>query len=362
MARLYFATNRRLNVTKALRVKSFKTKLDRDAPYLFRVGVTKVAADPGDENAPWQVGASHLYPEDPNAPQPLRGSAALFAELNKELKGSQRELVVYIHGFNTSFKEAMQTAAQIRRRFGKPGREPVVVVFSWPSNGRTMPWSDYYSDRRDAEASANALARFAERFLEFADEIEAADKQTLRDAKGNVSREALRDCGRRVNIIAHSMGTYALRHALQALRRTRGLRPGGRRFSDIFLVAPDEDEDALTHPDKLGPLTDIAHHVHLYHAKNDFILFGSDFTKGNPDRLGAAGPASFTDLSPRVFAIDCNEVSGGPGLLSTRHGYFDDRPEVVDDIALTLLGVPPDDRPERRVRRPNQQWSLKRRP
>ncbi len=65
--------------------------------------------------------------------------------------GVNRDILVFVHGFNTSFDEARSRAAQIvaDARFGG-----VAVLFTWPSRSELF---GYVSDKESATASRDAL-------------------------------------------------------------------------------------------------------------------------------------------------------------------------------------------------------------
>lgn len=72
-----------------------------------------------------------------------------------------------------------------------------------------------------------------------------------------------------------------------------------RVFDQVFLMAPDEDDDAFEHEHKLLPLPRLAKRVNAYFNNEDVAMTVSDKTKGNPDRLGAAAQMA---EEPRALA------------------------------------------------------------
>ena len=124
-----------------------------------------------------------------------------------------------------------------------------------------------------------------------------------------------------------------------------------------FLMAADEDNDALDVPLKLRHLDDLANRIFVYHAANDVALTISDRTKGMPDRLGADGPQNLDQVGERVFAIDCRQVSE-TALTHGRHQYYRLRDEVIRDVQATLADQPQDGRAWRETLRPGQSWRL----
>ncbi len=131
-----------------------------------------------------------------------------------------------------------------------------------------VPLLSYYSDRNDAQASGVAMARSFLRLREFLENL----------GQENFCRQSL-------HLVAHSMGNYALRHAVQAIRAELG-NDIERIFEHIFLMAADEDDDAFEKDHKLRLLPALAKAVHVYHSPDDVALMVSDKTKFKPDRLG----------------------------------------------------------------------------
>jgi len=364
MIRIHFATNRNVKHETSKNGNNFGDRFNAQGPQCFRVGWVEVTngGNPKDDDT-WEVGRCELYPEnlDSSAKAGAKlGSAALFDALRAHLKENDCDLIIYLHGFANDFPNSAKRAAALQRLYSGGTRPVEVVMFSWPSNGEVFPSYNYFSDREDAEISGIAMARALKRFVEFLAEIRAADRETIRQAKlqGLVPTESqLRQCERKLHLVAHSMGNWALRHALI---KYADLHPGRlpRVFDHAFLMAADEDADALEFAHKLGRLTDLANWVSVYHARDDRALQISDSTKGNPDRLGADGPASFDPLPERVVAIDCRDVSDTI-LSHGRHQYYRLRDEVIADVVATLGGIGQQGRPGRIDVRPGRSWRLK---
>lgn len=323
MIPVYFATNR--NQMGSEESPQFGDRFHADGPAFYRVGVAEVAKVSDDPDEGYRVDQVRLSPETGSDGAEGLGSSAIFARLQRQMQEDRRDVLVYLHGFANSFASALARAAQLGEayaiaRAGGGTYQPHVFAFSWPSNGRVAPAWSYFSDRDDAEASGKAMARALLRLVDFL---------------GRVA-----PCGQRLHLVAHSMGNYALRHAVQGLRSLQGddaLKP---IFDNACLMAADEDDDALEpeRPEKLGLLTRIARRIHVYHSSDDHALTISDRTKLNPDRLGYAGPRSFSGLSTRITAIDCALVDRTlfPHL---NHQYYRLRPEAIRDVSAVLSGL-----------------------
>lgn len=337
---VYFATNRdEIRNAEGITI-GFGDSLNPVSPAYLRFGSADVTP-PGRKNADWAVSTVRPAPEvipgvttsDADA-EKLLGSQAVFEELRQKLlvagkaKGGV-DLILLIHGYASSFHNALERAAEIKRAYATRQRAVEVAVFSWPSDGSLTPLIAYKSDRDDARNSAKAVARALLFFFDYLNKIATADM-----------------CNARLHLLAHSMGNYVLRQALQAMLSEFGGRRLPRAFRNIFLCAADEDDDALGDPLKLGRLPEMAEAVQLYFAASDRALTISDTTKGNPDRLGSAGPRTLTGLPQKITLIDCDNVCETT-TFEGNHQYYRKRPEVVADIRAVLDGTRPENVPGR---------------
>ena len=140
---------------------------------------------------------------------------AFLASISAEARQpSHGKVVVFVHGFNTRFDDAVYRFVQIVYDSKSPA---VPVLFTWPSRGE-MKLRAYNYDRESANYSRDAL------------------------------EELLDNLGRNpgvseINILAHSMGNWVTLEAL----RSRYIRPGRAtdKIKNVMLVAPDVDIDVF---------------------------------------------------------------------------------------------------------------------
>ena len=122
----------------------------------------------------------------------------LLAQVKARLGASKLfkdQAIVFVHGYNTSFDNALYRTAQIAYDLDFDG---ATFLYSWPSGGAV---ASYTYDRESAQASEPYLREF----------LEMVVKQTG---------------AKQVSIIAHSMGNQPL---MDVLRDMRNARAGGRR-------------------------------------------------------------------------------------------------------------------------------------
>ncbi len=364
---VWFATNR--SEPRSGR-KTYGDRFNSDGPHFYEVGGAEVTwnspgaslADRDWDDATVSVSkARQIRPDRLDAetiPEITRkretgaklGSNELFADLRRRVREAQGDILLYIHGFANGFEDSLMRAAQLSEVYAfdcPAGRtrpaghvQPLTVVFAWPSDGMVQPPWKYASDRDDAAMSGVAMARALRRFIDFLDANEG-DR-----------------CPYRIHLVAHSMGNWALRHAVQGLRALNDGARLPRLIDSAFLMAADEDDDCFEHDAKLRPLSELARRIHVYHSADDIALHVSDKTKGNRDRLGTAGPRSFSGLDTRIKAIDCSVVDGTE-MFHGSHQYYRLRPEVIADVRAVLAGSgSPGLIPGREVIEPGRRYRL----
>ena len=326
MCLIYFATNRKPN--RKVNTTDFGKEFSEDGIANLRFGSAEFIND----QFQLQLARERLILDgigfgiDRN--RSILGSQHVFSELRQEMQISNKDTIIFIHGYNVSFMEGLEAAKKMIENFAEVanGRGVNVALFSWPSDGSMVPWLAYASDRRDAAASGPAFARGILKVVQF---LHSATR-----------KEA---CKQRLHLFAHSMGNYVLRHALQEIIRQTGGCPS-KVFENIFLVAADEDDDAFEYHHKLKLLPKLGKLVHVYFNREDVALAVSDKTKGNPDRLGEDGPRASFKVPSKVIQVDCTRVVRGV----SEHSYYLTNNKVVNDMCAVLNGNEPDEIPNRK--------------
>ena len=229
--------------------------------------------------------------------------------------------LVLLPGFASTFLISMSRAAQLATAYGADS----VFCFSWPANG-VVSRTEYRRDREDAEKSGLAVARSLARLFAFVGSAKAAERP-------------------RLNIVAHSMGNFALRHAMQNIRKVEPDLLDRVIFDGALLMAADDDEDALSAATKLAPLLGIAKRVTVYSNGGDLALGGGAWLNLRR-RLGHEGPKNLTSLPKAVTWVDCSAVgrtSGDGGSEHWGHQYYRLSPQVIRDVAQVLKNLKPTD-------------------
>ncbi|MGO4172453.1 alpha/beta hydrolase [Bosea sp. TAF32] len=229
--------------------------------------------------------------------------APVISDVRKELQSrpvDQRDVLVFVHGYNTNFADAAYRFAQIVYDSGFKG---VPVLFSWPSRGELLA---YPYDRESAYYSRDFL--------------EASLRGIPRDLGST-----------RMDILAHSMGTLL---TLETLRQAaiRGDGAFGGKLRDVMLAAPDVDLDVFK-----TQMAQIRRPVTVFVSADDKALDFSRRFAGDKTRLGSVSAkdteiiAELEKLGVRI--IDISEVASGDSL---NHAKFASSPKVVRLIGERL--------------------------
>jgi esterase/lipase superfamily enzyme len=229
--------------------------------------------------------------------------APVVAEVRREIQrrpAAERDVLVFVHGYNTNFADAAYRFAQIVHDSGFRG---VPVLFTWPSRGQLL---QYPYDRESAFYSRD--------FLEL-----------------NL-RAIARDLGpARIDILAHSMGTML---TLETLRQAsiRGDGGFGGKLRSVILAAPDVDLDVFR-----TQMRQIKRPVTVFVSADDRALAFSRRFAGDKTRLGAISAKDAEIVAGLEQAgatiIDLSEISTSDRL---NHAKFAASPRVVQLIGRRL--------------------------
>lgn len=224
-------------------------------------------------------------------------------------KPGDKAILVFIHGYNVSFKDAARRTAQIAYDLEFKG---VPLMYSWPSQA-SIP--GYTAD----EANIRWTVPHLEEFLTLVTENAQADS---------------------VHVIAHSMGNRAITEVLRRFATERA-ELGRPRLNQIVLVAP--DVDAAVFRDEIAPaFAGVAERVTLYASAHDKAL---NVSKGLHQYPRAGDLSEEVMIAEGIETIDASDVDTSLlRAIRLGHSYFADKASAIDDLKATLAGVEANDR------------------
>jgi esterase/lipase superfamily enzyme len=172
-------------------------------------------------------------------------------------KNGRGKVLLFVHGFNNRFDEAVFRFAQIIHDSKAPA---VPILFSWPSRG-VVGLRAYQDDIENASNSREALEQVL-------DEI---------GANANVKE---------VTIVCHSMGCFLTLEALHS----KALRTGkiGDKVKNVLLVAPDVNINLFR--TQLREMGSARPRFALFLSQDDQALKVSRTIGGGEARLGDVHP------------------------------------------------------------------------
>lgn len=215
----------------------------------------------------------------------------------------RRKVLIFVHGFNNTFEEAVYRFAQVAH---DSGTDAAPILFTWPSRGGLF---SYLYDRESATNSRDAL--------EFVLTRAATDP--------NVSD---------VTILAHSMGNWLALEALRQIAIRHGRLPPA--IHTVIMASPDVDVDVFQSEYlAMGPQKP---KFFLFLSRDDGALSLSRFLAGDKDRLGGIDP----DREPyrsklartNITVIDLTKTHDADPIGHTK---FADSPEIVRLIGARLM-------------------------
>lgn len=225
---------------------------------------------------------------------------SFFSEVGVTAGDRQKnEALLFIHGFNVPFDDAIRRTGQIAFDLDFGG---VALAFSWPSQGSLR---SYTVDEANAEWAIPHLTQF------------------LMDLQEKTEIE-------KIHVIAHSMGTRVLSYAL-ANAKDEGF---DLDLNNVILAAPDIDVDVFK--DQILPkISDASDTLTMYASSDDTALKVSQTIHGVA-RLGLSGDHIL--VTPGMDTINASGID----TSMIGHGYYGSAKVVVTDIFnLIIKGLEP---------------------
>jgi esterase/lipase superfamily enzyme len=214
----------------------------------------------------------------------------------------KKQVLVFVHGFNNRFEDAVFRFAQIVHDSGAD--DVVPVLFTWPSKGSVFA---YGYDHESASYSRDALE----------DGLRALAKNP--------------EVGE-ITVLAHSMGNWV---TLEALRQM-AIRDGkvAEKIRNVMLAAPDVDVDIAR--EQITAMGARRPQFTLFVSEDDHALALSRKVWGEP-RLGSINP----DREPYKSnlareRIDVINLTGVNSADRSNHNTFAENPRVVELIGRSI--------------------------
>lgn len=190
----------------------------------------------------------------------------------------QKELVLYIHGYNTNFAEGLYRVAQIQHDYDMT---VPMMLFSWPSAGRT---GLYVYDRDSVKISRDALVQVIEQLH-----------------RSNIEQ---------ITLVAHSLGSELLMESLRQMHLS-GKASFLSKLNGVILLSPDLDLDVFNA--QLNQIKPLPRPFFIFASQKDEALQVSGLLTGQEERVGNSVDLSKINHSG-ISVVDVTDFTGGDRL------------------------------------------------
>jgi pimeloyl-ACP methyl ester carboxylesterase len=234
-------------------------------------------------------------------------SAGWISRLEAQSAAGSGRVLIYVHGYNTTFQEALVRAARLKRDLDFAGP---VIAFSWPSAAKSTAFLTDIANAHFGEAHLRKLLTL------------------LPPQGGNVA------------IIAHSLGNQVVSTML-AGSDPKSEKPSGLgQISEVIMAAPAVDSDYLR--------MSVGKAMTGHFPATRFTVYASRHDKAMAAVRSFSGSSNAGDgndlfFLPPVQTIDTSAIKNG--LIG--HSYFVDSPAVLADIKAIINHHASPDAPDR---------------
>lgn len=226
------------------------------------------------------------------------------------------DIVVFVHGYNTSPADVARRHRQLERDLPKAGFKGAIVSFDWPSDDRAI---NYLEDRSDAKLTALKL---------------------VDDCLSVLAAAQFRGCRINLHVVAHSMGAYVVREAFDDADDRPALAATSWNVSQLCFVGADVSAASMS----AGGARSSSLYRHCNRLTNYQNPYDAVLKLSNVKRIGVAPRAGRRGLPQdhpaKAVNVDCGEHFRATyaGQDDAGHSwYFGDR-TFLEDLAGTLAG------------------------
>jgi esterase/lipase superfamily enzyme len=259
-------------------------------------------------------------------PSVVATHAAVAEKLRNEVrerlaKTPRKHAYVFIHGYNTTFDDAVSVAGEVWHFMPRMG---VPIAYTWPAGQGGL--RGYFYDRESGEFTIFHLKEFL-RILRSIDELE------------------------QIHLIAHSRGTdvtiTALRELWIEMRELAFQNPDRpRKFGQIIVAAPDLDLDVIRQRLAAEEIIRQFRNFTVYMSKSDVAIGFSTWLFVSQKRVGRLEDQELKKAEKMHLRA---KMQRNLTMINARvdsefigHNYFYSHPAVLSDLILILRdGLPP---------------------
>jgi esterase/lipase superfamily enzyme len=252
-----------------------------------------------------------------------------FPQLTDEQNAQQKHLSLFVHGYNTSWKEAVRRCRQIRRDLYDANQLGALVLYTWPSEGSA---AGYLPDREDARNSGQQSADLFVRLHELV---------LINQRAAAVTRDPGKACKAKISIIAHSMGNYVVQKGLAVAAKRLNSPQLITLIHQLAMVAADVDSDLFQkdqpETEDGSLMANLCYRIAaLYTGLDDVLGASAGLKHFGKRRLGRSGLENPQHVWDNVFAEDVSDLIDRSKKI---HSAVFDSPKSMQLLEKILRGV-----------------------
>lgn len=242
----------------------------------------------------------------------IKQGQELDAAFQPYLDAGMDEVFIYVHGVGNTFEDAVDRTAEI---WHYTGRQFIPICYTWPSESRfgLLPYN------RDRESSEFTVLHFI-LFL----------RALTLDPKI-----------KRVNIVAHSRGTWVVASAISRIYAQWHWGAGKDvqkmyKLHTVLLAAPDIDKDVFREQFMAQNAVSASDRFIMYFSPNDAAVGLSTWLMGG-ERLGRLKLTNFKPQFRRILTeVPSIELINCLLTNTSSHSYAFEHPSAFSDVILIL--------------------------
>lgn len=224
------------------------------------------------------------------------------------------EIVVFVHGYNTSPKSVAKRHRRLRKDLAETGYKGVLLSFDWPSDDRAI---NYLEDRSDAKFTALRM---------------------VDDCIALLAATQFRGCKYNLHVVAHSMGAYVVREAFDDADDRPAVAASNWTVSQVCFVGADVSAASMRGDDSRSRSL-YRHCTRLTNYQNPF---DRALKLSNVKRAGVApraGRRGLPDESPgKASNVNCGAYFKKQVDSNASHSWYFEDSVFLADLAQTLSG------------------------